>query len=279
MGSLSKFFVVTFAITWVGSAIAWNDNLWTNGSPLQLVRTLLLLAGTFAPAIAAIGLTIHQDGLWEIQMLLRRLIDARVPVRWYMFALGCVPAIYVAVAIVDHLSSGGSPLINRNLSHGVVMAMAIALPIQAGEEIGWRGYALPRLAKRFGFAGASLILGLIWASWHLPLFYVPSSSTYGQSFPVFVLLVIAISVAMTWLYANTNGSLLLAVLMHWAINQTGLIVTPPFSVPANPLALSRSPAEWMTVVLLWIAAAYFLVNLRKSDVPRGERQSVDRLCT
>jgi membrane protease YdiL (CAAX protease family) len=69
-------------------------------------------------------------------------------------------------------------------------------------------------------------LGVIWACWHLPLFYVPSAQNFGQSFPTFVLEVIAISVAMTWLYVNTNGSLMLATLMHWAIVQMTRIVPP-----------------------------------------------------
>jgi hypothetical protein len=77
------------------------------------------------------------------------------------------------------------------------------------EEIGWRGYALPRLAARFGLRRASLILGLIWATWHLPLFFSTSTNPYRQSFPMYALTVMAISVVFAWLYDKTNGSLLL----------------------------------------------------------------------
>src|SRR5260370_37922863 len=77
---------------------------------------------------------------------------------------------------------------------------------QAGEEIGWRGYALPRLAARFGLGGASILLGVLWAAWHLPFFFMPEADLYGQSIPLYVLQVTALSVAMAWLYANTRGS-------------------------------------------------------------------------
>jgi membrane protease YdiL (CAAX protease family) len=70
---------------------------------------------------------------------------------------------------------------------------------QVGEELGWRGYALPRLARRFGLGGASLVLGVLWAGWHLPLFYMLGGDTVGQSFPLFVCQVTALSVAIAWL--------------------------------------------------------------------------------
>jgi CAAX protease family protein len=90
---------------------------------------------------------------------------------------------------------------------------------QAGEEIGWRGYALPRLAARFGLGSASVLLGLVWAIWHLPLFLVPEADTWGQSFPLYLLQVTALSVAIAWLFANTRSSLFPVMLMHAAVNQ------------------------------------------------------------
>ena len=77
---------------------------------------------------------------------------------------------------------------------------------RAGEEIGWRGYALPRLAARFGFRRASLLLGLLWGVWQLPLFVIPGHANYGQSFWLFVFGSTALSVAMAWLFMNTRGS-------------------------------------------------------------------------
>ena len=155
-------------------------------------------------------------------------------------------------------------------------AIVISTWVQAGEEIGWRGYALPRLSDGFGLAPASVVLGIIWATWHLPLFLIPGADTFGQSFPLHLLQVTALSVAMAWLYWRTEGSLLLVMLLHAAVNNTKDIV--PSAVPGarNPFALSTSLVAWITVALLWIAAAYFLVRMRKGIVPRGEIASGGR---
>ena len=121
---------------------------------------------------------------------------------------------------------------------------------QSGEELGWRGYALPRLAARFGFGGGSVLLGVLWAVWHLPLFFVPEVDKSGQSFPLYLLQVTALSVAMAWLYANTRGSLLPVMLMHAAVNNTKDIVPSAEPNATNPWALSHSLVAWMTVAVL-----------------------------
>jgi membrane protease YdiL (CAAX protease family) len=79
-----------------------------------------------------------------------------------------------------------------------------------------------------GYARASILLGVIWACWHLPQFYIPGEDTAGQSFPIWAIQVIAVSVAIAWLYAKTKGSLLLTMIMHSAINQTSGIVSGPW---------------------------------------------------
>jgi membrane protease YdiL (CAAX protease family) len=148
-------------------------------------------------------------------------------------------------------------------------AIVVSTWVQAGEEIGWRGYALPRLAARFGLGRASIVLGVVWACWHLPLFFLRGADTYGQSFVVYLLQVIALSVAMAWLYGRTHGSLLLVMLMHAAINNTKDIV--PSAVPGatNALALSPSLVAWLTVALLWLGAGYFLVRMPRAALQRA----------
>jgi len=140
---------------------------------------------------------------------------------------------------------------------------------QAGEELGWRGYALPRMARRLGMRGASLLLGVLWAGWHLPLFLLSGIDKSGQSFPVYLLQVTAISVAMAWLYLHTDGSLLLAMLMHSAINQSKDLVPSAVAGATDPFAWSGSPVAWLTVAFLWIGAAYFLIRMprRSEEMP------------
>jgi membrane protease YdiL (CAAX protease family) len=134
------------------------------------------------------------------------------------------------------------------------------VPVQAGEEIGWRGYALPRLADAVGLRAAGLILGMIWALWHLPLFLIQGTDSTGQPFAIFFLAVTAVSVAMTWLYLKTGGSLLLTMLMHAAINNTTGIVPASASHAPGAFSIEASALAWFTVVVLWAGAAYFLVR-------------------
>ena len=113
---------------------------------------------------------------------------------------------------------------------------------------------------------ASIVLGLIWALWHVPLFYLPEADTYGQSFPVYLLQVTALSVAIAWLYWRTHGSLLLTMLMHAAINNTKDIVPAIPRTPTNPWAVSAALVAWLGLALLWIGATYFLIRMRNAQL-------------
>ena len=135
-------------------------------------------------------------------------------------------AVKLIVALLHRVLLGAWPRFGDEAWYVMIAATIFSLIVggQTGEEIGWRGFALPRLAARFGYGIGSIVLGVIWALWHLPLFFVRDADTYGQSFFLYTLQVIAISVAMAWLYQRTNGSLLLTMLMHAAINNTKDIV-------------------------------------------------------
>lgn len=267
MGSLLKFFSLTYVVTWTCfiAAVAVSGSVASAFPALAVVRVLLLLLGTFAPSLVALGVTARDNGIPGTQALLRRLFEWRVDARWYLFAIGYMVAIKLTVALVHRVITGSWPRFGNEAWYVIVVAILISTPVQAGEEIGWRGYALPRLAARFGFARASVLLGLIWACWHLPLFFVPGIDMYGQSFPVWALGVTALSVAITWLYAHTNESLLLVMLMHSAVNQTLGIVPSAVAKAANPFALSPSLVAWLTAAFLWITAVYFLVRMPKTE--------------
>ncbi len=261
-GSLLWFFLLTYAVTWTCFITA--------AAGLGGHQTLLLLLGTFAPSLVALGLTAWAEGSAGVLALLRRLIQWQVGARWYVFAVGYMAAIKLAVALVHRVATGAWPRFGQE-SWFVIMAATVFSTViggQAGEEIGWRGYALPRLAARLGLGRGSVLLGLIWACWHLPLFFIPGIDNYGQSFPLFLLQVTALSVAIAWLYGHTKGSLLLVMLMHSAVNQSKDIV--PSAVPGatNPFALSTSLVAWLTLALLWISAGYFLVRMPKTEPQR-----------
>ena len=272
MGSLLKFFFLTYAVTWTCfiTVVMISRGPAPTAPAGALVRGFLLLLGTFAPALVALGITARTEGRQGVRALLRPIVDWQVGTRWYLFAIGYLPAIKLCVALVHRVMTGSWPRFGTEPWYIIVVAIAISTPVQAGEEIGWRGYALPRLAGRFGFARASILLGLIWSCWHLPIFFLRGADKYGQSFPVWTLQVVALSVAITWLYAHTNGSLLLTMLMHSAVNQTVGIVPSANANPGNPFALSVSRVMWLTAAFLWVTALYFLVRM-----PEVERSHAD----
>jgi uncharacterized protein len=267
VGPLVTFLLLTYAVTWafflaavaLSRAAAPTDQALAAGS-------VLVFAGTIAPAFVALAVTARTGGVSATKALLHRLFQWRVGARWYLFAAGYMLAIKIAVALAHRLIAGSWPRFDPQPVGLVMIAIIVSTPFQSGEEIGWRGYALPRLAERIGFARGSLLLGLIWACWHLPLFFlsVPGNDEYGQSFPVWALGVMALSVAFAWLYVQTNGSLLLTMLMHSAVNNIPRFVPSASANARNTFSLHGSQVAWLTAVLLWIAAAYFLLGMRHS---------------
>jgi len=271
-GSLLGFFALTYLATWTCflSAVALSRGLPAD-TPLRPGVLALVLLGTFVPSLVALGLTARAGGGEGVRALLLRLFLWEVPARWYLFAVGYMAAIKLTAALVHRLVGGALPRFGVQPWYLMLAATALSTGIggQAGEEIGWRGYALPRLAARFGRAGASMVLGVIWACWHLPLFFLPGADTYGQSFPLYLLQVTALSVAIAYLYWRTGGSLLLTMLMHAAINNTKDIVPSGGRIATNPLDPSATLMSWLGAAVLWIAAGYFLARMSRAPRPAG----------
>ena len=225
---------------------------------------LLFFPGVIGPSLVALALTAYAEGRKGVSDLLKGIAKWGVSIKWYVFAIIYFVPVKLGAALLYRLTMGEWPMFGAIPWYLMAIATLFSTPVQAGEEIGWRGFALPRLAQRFGLAFGSVILGIIWASWHLPFFFIRGSDNFGQSFSMYLIAVTAISVAMAWLYSRTGGSLLLVMLMHAAIDNTAGIVRSPISANAitNPFALSNSPLAWYTVAILWICAAYFIVQMR-----------------
>jgi membrane protease YdiL (CAAX protease family) len=265
------FFSLTYVASWscfaVAAVLAGGK---ASSSPgLAVLAGPLFLLGTFAPAFVALALTARAGGRASVLALLRQMLNWRVGWRWYAFAAGYMAAIKIAVALVYRIVTGGWPAFGHEPFYIILAAMILSTPVQAGEEIGWRGYALPRLAERLGLARASLLLGVIWACWHLPFFFIPGADKSGQSFPVYLLQVTALSVAAACLYWRTHTSLLLVMLLHSATNQSTGIVPSTVSKAVSPIAFSTSLVAWLTVALLWVAAGWFLARMRNAVLQRS----------
>jgi len=274
MSSLLKFFCLTYVLSWASFFAAGA----MSGAGAAL-RGPLFLVGSFAPAVVGLALTSQAEGRVGVRRLLREVVQWRVGVRWYLLAVSYMAAIKLAVALVYRLATHSWPRFGHEAWYVILAAILLSTPVQAGEEIGWRGYALPPLAGRWGLAPASIVVGAVWACWHLPFFFVAGVDKSGQSFPVYFLQVIALSVAAAWLYWRTNRSLLLVMLMHSSVNQTlGLV---PSTIPngSNAFAISTSLVAWLTVGLLSITAVYFLVQMRSTRLQDGRPRAAELLAS
>jgi membrane protease YdiL (CAAX protease family) len=240
------------------------------------LRGIVFHIGVFAPGIVAIAITAITRGRDGLRALLASLLRSGVPARWYAFAIGYMAVVKLTVALLHRIITGAWPRFGVEPWYLILAATVFSTVIggQAGEEIGWRGWALPRLAARFGLGGAAIILGVVWAAWHLPLFWYPGANTEGQSFPLYLAQVTALSVAIAWLYAKTGGSLLLTMLMHSAVNQSLGIVPSGTPGATQPFTLSASLPGWLTAAVLWVVAAVLFARMPRLDPDAGVRSKM-----
>jgi membrane protease YdiL (CAAX protease family) len=180
------------------------------------------LTALFGPAIGAcVVLWVNEgrDGIWR---LLARFRVRRADLPWLAVA-GLLPlALTVPTWLLGSLAGSSDYRLTPLSAVSFVIAALIV-----GEEVGWRGFALPYLLRRQPALAASLVLGVIWAFWHLPNFLLPGFPHNGLPFPAFVLMVVAYAVLFTWLYGRTEGSLTVAVVFHAAINLFSLADVDP----------------------------------------------------
>lgn len=238
---LVTFFVLAYAISWIAGY--WENRIEGTMQPLWLAFFVM-----YGPAVAAIIVLTLTEGRPGLTSLARRLGRWHVSWYWYLIALG-LPALlnYLAVAlhnVLPHTSpvSTGNPLDRRVLLFPLYVL---------GEEIGWRGYALPQLLRRRQAFTASVILGALWALWHLPTFYLPGNFQVGRPFLLYALVVTAQAVPYTWMYNRTRGSLLLAVLLHAASNAAAII----------PAAIEPLPQSRMLITVYGLTLCLMILIL------------------
>jgi membrane protease YdiL (CAAX protease family) len=213
----------------------------------------LFLVGGFVPSLLAIFLTWEKEGLPGLRLLDGRIIQFKLGWRWYEYTLLIVIAGTAGQLIINNLIGNN---FNRSLfwaQLGSFLPLLIVGPLS--EEIGWRGYALGRLQTRWNALTSSLIVGLVWALWHLPLFMMVGTSYHELGIPFISFLVglMANSIFYTWLYNNTKQSIWSAILLHWLYTYAGQVVFT--GVIRSPLYnwLEYLPYVTMAaiVVLIW----------------------------
>lgn len=205
--------------------------------------------------------------------LLKRFLIWRVGWLWYLAALGLFPALFAAAvwlsAVLNQAPVDFSAVFARQIFGPDVRLPVLIIPlflfdaITNGEEMGWRGYVLPRLQAKYSALASSLILGVIWGFWHLPKLMAPDSTA---SIAPFMVKVMADAVLYTWLYNGTRGSLLLATLFHASANTAGMLLPLANGAPG-----AAGDAYLVTVGLVALAAALAAMRAGPALLSREEK--------
>jgi len=240
------YFALTFVISWTGALAVAAPYLIHHQLLPKIAGILMFPVMILGPSLAGIVLTRIVDGKRGLRVLLSQMFRARVPSRWYM-ALLLPPALVLTVLLF--LERFVSPVYAPNR---YFMGILFGIPAGFLEEIGWMGYAFPKMRSESNGLAPSILLGLLWALWHLPVInYLGTATPHGAYwlpfFLAFSLAMTAMRVLIAWIYTNTK-SVLLAQLMH--VSSTGSLVL--FSAARVTAA---QEAMWYALygTVLWIA--------------------------
>jgi uncharacterized protein len=242
--------------------LTWPIDLANNGlMPFQVPFIVYIFLGwgiVFASIIMT-GLTLGKEG---VVTLLKRYLLWRVGWKWYLTVFLLPPALVIPAVYINAALTGVAPDYSTVMAHKIFGASAnlllFILPwfiyeiVTNGEEIGWRGYVLPRLQAKHSALISTLILGVIWGFWHLPKFLPDFDVVH---FAWFMVHTMAIAVVLTWIYNGTRGSLLLVVMYHASINTVTLFV--PI---ANTLS-NANMGSYIGYVLLELVTAVIIVTM------------------
>jgi membrane protease YdiL (CAAX protease family) len=224
----------------------------------------------FSPTISALILAWIIGGGNEVKHLLSGFTRWNVALRWYVAAafLFLGP---LAFALVYGALGNPVPGIQAGTTISMILGQLVFNLFSGplAEEAGWRGFALPRLQSRYNALTSSLILGVIWCLWHLPLFFLPGASQQGIPFPIYLLLVVTLSIYFTWLYNNTRGSLIITVLAHFSFNISGgFLVGTLGLLPPMVLYMVAGSTLVLTVIgIIWHFGGKTLSKKPSAELP------------
>lgn len=244
-GQLFAFFTAAFVASWT-----------VGGVGIVLLGDLGLVLGVLVPAAVAAVFTWKESG--TLRPLWSQVVRWRVGAPWYAAALGLPVALIAVALLVSSWITGEGAAEDRITGVAVPLYLLLFVLVIGGpEEPAWRGYALPRLQERFDALTASIVMGGVWALWHLPLWFLPGTPQSGSPFVWFAVMSLGLCVIYTWMYNGTGGSVVVVMVFHAAWN----------------LALSWLPTDaWAVlaalVVLVAVGLAVALGRRHLSSRPR-----------
>lgn len=262
MKRTAVFLVSTFILTW--SSWGLLAFLVSRGMmSLQSVpgMTLYILGGS-APTIMAFAAVLLTSESKKVQELTSRIIKFRIPIRYYLAALlipgllGLAGRFGAGLIISDYV-----PASDLQPIYYFIPLFASSIIFGGLEEVGWRGILQPAVTKHVSLVPANIIIGIIWAFWHLPMFFLIGVSHYGNSFLLFALAGIGWSAFMTWLYHRTE-SIFICILFHAAINASA-------SMGAAVFMSEHGAITFYSVLIFLAGMCVLLISSRRESKQAG----------
>lgn len=260
--TLFSYFFLAYAISWI-FFIPYILAEWGN---LSGDYRLFYILHTFGPAFAAIIVTAVIAGKAGLHELRQRIRQRSAAWQWYLFILLGIPALVLLGIMIEPGALAGfhdlTPVIF--VSYPILYVVTFFGGGPLGEEIGWRGFALPRMQPRYGPLWGTLLLGVLWSCWHLPDFLTASKGggqgtgwmLFLTNFPVFFFAVLSLAVMMTWIFNHTGGSIFIAILAHTSVNILEVVLIPRY-LTLDEISLHRA-----ILIAFSVPAALILILTR-----------------
>ena len=261
---LLAYFALTFAISWGGALVAIAGGGMSGPAATSDPRfAYALVAMLLGPSVSGLLLTAIVDGRQGLRELLARMVTWRVATRWYVFALLAAPLLW---GLALFTLSFDSPTFRSGLvttaDRTTLVGVGLAVAVSAGlfEELGWTGFATPRLLRRYGVFTTGVLVGVLWSAWHILVTILWAAPATAGDLPLPVFLawsllgnpvgyLTAFRILMVWVYDRTS-SLFVAMLMHASVTGSVLILDPAGLTGAAALTYAS-----VVAVIVWAAAA------------------------
>ncbi len=268
------FVVVAFVFSWAFWLLAMLE---ARGLISSLPLPALFL-GAFGPMVAAVTISAREGGRAGLRSLLGRIVRWRVAPFWYGVAL-LGPIVLQLVAMALHVVLGGRPP-DLSAMFGMLPTVLVSfvymlIQVGIGEEVGWRGYALPKLQAGYSALHSSVILGVIWTLWHLPLFFNPATGYSITPFWAFLVFMLPVSILITWVFNSTGGSVLIIMILHAMLNASTSPLwraIPDYSTREATTTAVTTHLYLVQAAVLWVAVIAVVLVYGPRDLSRHPGQ-------